>query len=101
MRGAIMQSQTELSEDPLTKRAGWRLMPLLIPVVCLAMFGVGSLVALRWRRRRDLADEDDGARQRLVDFHSDGSEDPGAGIDQMLDLHPDHMEMPHEKPPAD
>ena len=91
-----MQSETELSEDQLTKKAAWRLMPLLI----LAAFGAGALMAKRWQRRRYLADEDDSARQRSVDFEEDGSEDPGAGIDQMLDLHPDHLEMPHEKPPA-
>lgn len=91
-----MQSQTELPEDPLKNKVGWRRMPLLI----LAMLSAGALMAKRWQRRRNLADEDDSARQRLVEFQDDGSEDPGAGIDQMLDLHPDHLEMPHAKPPA-
>lgn len=95
-----MQSQTELSEDQLTKKVAWCLTPLLIPVACLALLGVGVLMAMRWQRKRDLADEDDSARQRLVEFQEDGSEDPGAGIDQMLDLHPDHLEMPHAKPPV-
>ena len=95
-----MQSQTELSEDQLTKKVAWCLMPLLIPAACLAVLGVGALMVMRWQRKRNLADEDDNARQRLVEFQEDGSEDPGAGIDQMLDLHPDHLEMPHEKPPA-
>ncbi|WP_211450813.1 hypothetical protein [Collimonas antrihumi] len=95
-----MQLQTELSEDQLTKKAAWCRAPLPILAVCLAMFGAGALMAMRWQRKRYLADEDDSARQRLVEFQDDGSEDPGAGIDQMLDLHPDHLEMPHEKPHA-
>ncbi|SDX08531.1 hypothetical protein SAMN04515617_101108 [Collimonas sp. OK242] len=95
-----MQSQTELSEDQLTKEPAWCRMPLLIPALCLALLGAGALMAMRWQRKRGLAAEDDSARQRLVEFQDDGSEDPGAGIDQMLDLHPDHLEMPHEKPHA-
>ncbi|GAC1548610.1 MAG: hypothetical protein NVS3B11_07770 [Collimonas sp.] len=95
-----MQSQTELSEDQLTKKAAWCRVPLLIPAVCLAMFGAGALMAMRWQRKRDPADEDESARQRLVEFQDDGSEDPGAGIDQILDPHPDHLEMPHAMPHA-
>lgn len=95
-----MQSQTDLPEDQLTKKEASCRTPLPILAVCLAMFGAGALMAMRWQRKRDQADEDDRARQRLVEFQDDGSEDPGAGIDQMLDLHPDHLEMPHEKPPA-
>ena len=92
-----MQSQTELPEDQSAKKAACCQMPLAVPVACLAVLCVSALMAVRWQRKRDLADS---ARQRLVEFQGDGSEDPGAGIDQMLDLHPDHLEMPHEKPPA-
>lgn len=70
--------------------------PMLVPAACLAVLGVGGLVAVNWQRRRDLAD--DGARERQVAIQEDGSEDPGAGIDQLLDRHPDHLHMPHPKP---
>lgn len=71
--------------------------PMLVPAACLAVLGVGGLVAVNWQRKRDLAD--DSARERQVAIQEDGSEDPGAGIDQLLDRYPDHLHMPHPKPP--
>lgn len=76
--------------------------PMLVPAACLTLLFLGALAAMRWQRQRDLVAledlEEDIVRQRLVAIQEDGSEDPGASIDQLLDLHPDHLHMPHSKP---